>query len=923
MATEIRKYRNKLNHALLIVFIGLTPSLYAQSIFIPDTIAVIDSSFKLPIYVSDIPYDLRVSAVDITLRYHKSVIDINSSGSEYDKIGTKMELFSIAVNEHHGDSTIAIGGASNAQSDSRIVFGSGTLLYLELTVKSGVSPGASTSITFDAFNLQGTGGRFSGSVIPGSVTIVDRRSKTFASLSDTAVFSFQSGATTDLEFESGATAGQTVTVDYYAQTVPADISEIPNTLFYQTIESPLSPGSFSASMTMHYPDSLSPGGINEQHLLVVRHDAAQGRWVSVEAERNTAANTLTFSTDRFSAWAIVDSASFMGLNAAPVLSAIGNLNVSEGEMLTIVLQSSDADNDPLTFSISNAPSGSDFSGSTFSWTPASNQAGTYQVTFSVTDGVATDSETITITVLNVNQPPEILNSYLPNAKEGLAYSRTITVSDGDAGDSHIFVLLEAPSWLSISGSGVLSGTPNASDVGTDITISIRVTDSGGLSDTFTTTINVLAATVNNPPTATLTQNQTTGTLSTLFLFDASGCSDLEDAKENLLVRWDWESDGTWDMEFTSSKTATHQFESTGTYTVTVEVKDSEGATASATTTITVVQPETVVQVGGGRIDVSTIPSLDDLELDNLYIDVPSGAVTGDMNLQIDIPTDIPETNQPLQAVEFTVDDLDRFDFQDTVTIGIPYPDTIPGSTPLTIAEWKRDSLHWIPIDLPESISIDTVLKIVTARVTHFSVYGVLESDEQIVPVELAYLTYEYTMEQHVQLHWSTLSETNNLGFSIERSVDGQSYAAIGFVEGQGTSDTAVLYSFTDRESIDGNRYYRLKQIDFDGWYTYSDLLKISVPVPERFRLLQNYPNPFNPVTRIHYELSEPGHVTLQIFNVSGEVITTLINEQQQAGIYTVTWDAADRSGQTLSSGIYFYRLESNGRQQARKLIYLK
>lgn len=96
-----------------------------------------------------------------------------------------------------------------------------------------------------------------------------------------------------------------------------------------------------------------------------------------------------------------------------------------------------------------------------------------------------------------------------------------------------------------------------------------------------------AAPQNTAPTAAFTVDPSSGTTATTFQFDASGSTDTEDSTSALEVRWDWVNDGTWDTEYTTTKTASHQYETTGTKTIKVEVKDTGGQTGATTRTVTV------------------------------------------------------------------------------------------------------------------------------------------------------------------------------------------------------------------------------------------------------------------------------------------------------------------------------------------------
>ncbi len=117
------------------------------------------------------------------------------------------------------------------------------------------------------------------------------------------------------------------------------------------------------------------------------------------------------------------------------------------------------------------------------------------------------------------------------------------------------------------------------------TVKLEVKDSEGLTNTNTQTVIVSEA--NTAPTASFTVNPTTGTINTIFNFDASGSSDNEDATDVLQVRWDWNNDGTYDTNFSTTKIATNQFSKVGTYTVKLEVKDSEGLTNTNNQAVTI------------------------------------------------------------------------------------------------------------------------------------------------------------------------------------------------------------------------------------------------------------------------------------------------------------------------------------------------
>jgi Leucine-rich repeat (LRR) protein len=127
-----------------------------------------------------------------------------------------------------------------------------------------------------------------------------------------------------------------------------------------------------------------------------------------------------------------------------------------------------------------------------------------------------------------------------------------------------------------------------------------VEDSEYLTNTTTKILNVSMA--NTPPTASFTVNPTTGTVDTVFDFDASGSSDNEDDTSVLQVRWDWNDDGTFDTNYNTTKTATQQYTLEGIYTVKLEVRDSEGWTHKTTKIVTVQRPSTVVAFSDANLE---------------------------------------------------------------------------------------------------------------------------------------------------------------------------------------------------------------------------------------------------------------------------------------------------------------------------------
>jgi hypothetical protein len=175
----------------------------------------------------------------------------------------------------------------------------------------------------------------------------------------------------------------------------------------------------------------------------------------------------------------------------------------------------------------------------------------------------------------------------------------------------------------------------------------------------------------------------------------------------------------------------------------------------------------------------------------------------------------------------------------------------------------------------------------------------------IVPVELTSFTASANFGV-VDLQWITATETNNQGFEVQRSNGGE-FETIAFVDGFGTTSETQVYTYSDRSVEVGSYSYRLKQIDFDGTFDYSNVVEVDVPAPSVFALDQNYPNPFNPSTKINFQLKVDSKVSLKVFDILGQEVATLINTNLVAGGHSVNFDAS-----ALNSGVYLYRIEATG-----------
>jgi len=190
-----------------------------------------------------------------------------------------------------------------------------------------------------------------------------------------------------------------------------------------------------------------------------------------------------------------------------------------------------------------------------------------------------------------------------------------------------------------------------------------------------------------------------------------------------------------------------------------------------------------------------------------------------------------------------------------------------------------------------------------------------------IPVELVSFNAA-VIDKDVQLDWTTATETNNSGFELQnKRIEGNDWQVLSFIPGKGTTIEPQNYNYIDKNLSPGKYLYRLKQIDFNGSFEYypdAFGIEIDLTIPLHFTLEQNYPNPFNPSTKIKYSVPQSSYVIIKVFDILGNEIETLVNEEKPVGTYELTWYAKN-----LPSGIYFYRLRAGSFIETKKMVILK
>ena len=315
-----------------------------------------------------------------------------------------------------------------------------------------------------------------------------------------------------------------------------------------------------------------------------------------------------------------------------------------------------------------------------------------------------------------------------------------------------------------------------------------------------------------------------------------------------------------------------------------------------------------------------------------------------------VPNDVPErfsvwAGRPYQSCNLNIPSGTNLNSATEATVVISTFDGIDGGIHPGEEHWTRINGYELPwygddhfyaLDFiwmpPSALKVGNNLVEIwsTSTKTGFElnwpgIQVVIEYGEAPVPIQLSSFVASALSSTQVRLDWTTLSETKNYGFEIEKSASsGGPYTKIAdsFTKGQGTTIVPHTYSYTDNAATTGSSYYRLRQIDLDGAVTFSDPQHVDVltsvsggEVPVQAMLAQNYPNPFNPSTVIRYGLPAKAHVTLTVVNTLGQPVATLVNGEVGPGYHEVRFNA-----EGLAAGVYFYRITAGSFVQDEQTV---
>lgn len=233
---------------------------------------------------------------------------------------------------------------------------------------------------------------------------------------------------------------------------------------------------------------------------------------------------------------------------------------------------------------------------------------------------------------------------------------------------------------------------------------------------------------------------------------------------------------------------------------------------------------------------------------------------------------------------------------------------------------KNGGQTWLQIPIPSSGYQLYIVDSMTVFAAQGNGFYKLTSPF-FIPVELESFN-AIVFENSVNLEWITSTELNNAGFEIQHSIDSRNFETIAFVPGFGTTTEKHSYSYKIENLNRGIHYFRLKQVDYDGTETLTNIVEVFLEnsLVKDFSLSQNYPNPFNPSTKIEYSLPTREFVQLKIYDVLGNEIASLVNEWKDAGNYSIDFNSSDLN---LTSGIYIYKMNAGAFTSAKKFSLIK
>jgi hypothetical protein len=199
----------------------------------------------------------------------------------------------------------------------------------------------------------------------------------------------------------------------------------------------------------------------------------------------------------------------------------------------------------------------------------------------------------------------------------------------------------------------------------------------------------------------------------------------------------------------------------------------------------------------------------------------------------------------------------------------------------------------------------------------------------VVPSAVELTSFSATAANNgVEVRWRTESEQDCDHWLIERSTSEEGgFAEVGKVAGHLSTNEPHQYSYTDNWNLEsGTYYYRLAEVDVNGIKTYYGPMLAEFggkDLPLSYQLEKAFPNPFGQITNIKYQIAGSGPVSLKIYNIAGQELRMLVNEDKKMGSYEVKWDGKDSRGQTAANGVYLYKMKAGDFSATGKVMIIR
>lgn len=641
----------------------------------------------------------------------------------------------------------------------------------------------------------------------------------------------------------------------------------------------------------------------------------------------------------------------MNTNRPPSFTTIGDQSVAEGEALTLDLSAVDADGDTLTFAASGIPPGSSLIGPTFTWTPSADQAGSHVITFIVSDAKGgEDTQDITVTITDVNRAPALVTIGDQTTSEGIELSVIISASDAD-GDSLVYSISDGPAGASFD-ENEFRWIPDSDQAGEHVVV-FTVTDGNGGEVSESITIHV--GDVNRAPVLSSIGDLSIAEGEELVLalsgsdpdgdalsYSVSNSPDGSSLLDSVFI-WDTSNDGA------------------GSYSITFTVSDGQGGEASELVMLTVSdvnQAPVLATIGDQTItegqELSITLSASDPDGDELSYSVsegPPGSVMTDSTFSW-----LPGGDQAgSYTISFTVNDAKGGEASESLTINVTDVNRAPVLASIGNKSTQEGEALVISLSAEDQDGDDVTYSVAgnpAGGVLADSVFTWMPTSEQGGEYELQFTVTDDAGGEASETITITVEDINRpptLEVPTEHTIlagedwsfdllctdpDGDALV-LTLIEAQpgcSLADTVLTWRPTTDQI--GNHVLTLRLTDGKGGET-TETISVTVrgQVPTNIEVVSrssptswsasNYPNPFNSQTAVIYDVQSAGTVRLEVYDMNGRLVRSLVAGHFDPGSYRVTWDGTSKDRLRASSGIYLVVLRAPGVRQTHKMTLVK